>query len=791
MKIKEVFCLNEIMPLNVIKDLYLSWTLIGTKKQDLIEVKVYDSNENLIFNQKEVTSKQYFYFSLDLKPLEKYRYTLQVFEGNESDIITGYFISGLVNGFNKKAKWIGDGKHFDVNQKEVGSKAIYIRKIINVDEVITPALLNICGLGLFTLFINGKKVSDRVLEPGFAQYDKEILYCSYLVNNYLKPGDNEIEVVLGEGWYSQSCIDEWWFYKAPWRGDLKLLFELDLNGKTIVSDESWNYSYGEIISDCLRVGEVHDFNFVKEYKNVVIMDAPEGKLIPSQITPIKEVEEISPKLVNETQEDYIYDFGKNMAGYCKVLLSGPKGSVIKVSYSDRLENGKVDNKSNSQYIYNESFDYQTDKLICSGKDDFYVPRFVYHTFRYVTVSKPCNIKDIKAYFVHTDFSRTGYFECSDEIINKLYDMSIQAIRSNFHSYPTDCPHREKNGWTGDAQLSLIPSIYNFNMQESYRKWLRDIVASQKENGQIPCLVPTSGWGYDWGSGPAWDVAFFTITEALYDYYDDIQIVKEVYPSLAKYFNHMTSRLVDNLLLVGLGDWNFPKNIKFDVCPTELTCSCYYLQMAKILKKFSNFLEIDDNGLYDRKIKETKDAIIKKYKNEKSLTGLAALTFFDIEDHVDDICSYLKEHDYAPHFGILGNKYIFSILGKYGKIDEGVNILLRKDYPSFRYWIDHGQTTLCEDFELTNSLNHHMFSPIIEFMSRYILGIEIEYDGGVTLNPKLGSKISFAKGSVASNCGNYNVSLNGNKLSFSVPANGKVVYNKKEYFEGNYEVIINA
>ena len=791
MKIKEMFCLNEAMPLNVIKDLYLKWSLENTKEQKAFEINVYDSNDYLIFNQKVNSDKQYFYFSLNLKPLQKYHYTLQVFDEDNSDIKTGYFFSGLINGFNKDAKWIGDGKHFDINQKEVGSKAVYLRKIINIDEIKSSALVNICGLGLFTLFINGKKVSDRVLEPAFSQYDKEILYCSYLVNDYIKLGDNEIEVVLGEGWYSQSCIDEWGFYKAEWRGDLKLLFELDFNDKVIVSDETWKYSYGEIASNCLRVGELHDFNVIKNYKNVVVMGAPEGKLIPSQITPIREVEVIEPVLVSETNEDYIYDFGKNMAGYCKILVCGPKGSTIKVAYSDRLENGKVNNKSNSMYVYNENFDYQTDKLICSGGDDFYVPRFVYHTFRYVTISKPCRINDIKAYFVHTDFKRTGYFKCSNEIVNKLYDMSIQSICSNYHGFPTDCPHREKNGWTGDAQLSLIPSLYNFNMQEPYRKWLRDIVASQKETGQIPCIVPTGGWGYQWGNGPAWDIAFFTVAEGLYDYYGDFQIIKEVYPALTKYFDYVTSKLVNNLLEVGLGDWNYPKNITFDICPTELTCSCYYLQMAMILKKFSNLLEIKDTDLYDKKIKETKDAIIEKYKNEKSLTGLAALTFFDIENHIDDICEYLKKYEYAPHFGILGNKYIFSVLGKYGKIDEGINILLRKEYPSFRYWMDHDQTTLCEDFELTNSLNHHMFSPMIEFMSRYLLGIEIDSDGNVLLNPKLGSKLSFVSGSVSSSKGKYDVCVDGSKLTFVVPANGKLVYENKDYFEGNHEVKLNA
>ena len=171
-------------------------------------------------------------------------------------------------------------------------------------------------------------------------------------------------------------------------------------------------------------------------------------------------------------------------------------------------------------------------------------------------------------------------------------MSILAIESNFMGFPSDCPHREKNGWTGDAHLSLDTSIYTFNMHQAYKKWLEDICIAQRPCGQIPCIVPTSGWGFNWGSGPAWDFAMFEVTNALYYYYGDKDSLIKTFPHLEKYFSYLLNNATNYLLSIGLGDWNYPKNISFELCDTTLISSSYFMKMALYLARFAKILNVN-------------------------------------------------------------------------------------------------------------------------------------------------------------------------------------------------------
>ena len=210
-----------------------------------------------------------------------------------------------------------------------------------------------------------------------------------------------------------------------------------------------------------------------------------------------------------------------------------------------------------------------------------------------------------------------------------------------------------------------------------------------------------------------------------------------------------------------------------------------MKMALYLAKFAKILDVNKESYYLIIAKKIKKSIIKKFSNVKSLTGLACLTYFDILNKVDEVVNYLKKNDYAIHMGILGNKFVFSILTKYNKVDIGLNILLRKDYPSFRYWIDHNQTTLCEDFELTNSLNHHMFSCIAEFMIKGLMGVNINEDGSILLLPS-NQNINMAV-KVATKTGLYSFKISNDELSFIVPSNGKVIYKNNNYFYGTHKI----
>ena len=758
-------CMGENNPMAIISDARFSWECVDGQTSVLTEI---------IFCEKTVYSKLFntgnpfcMAEGFELIPFRKYNYRITVFAGNEKTALgEGWFISGKNNALDG-VKWISDGRHFVEDSGKVGSAAAYYKKKFIVTEVFDPAVVTICSAGLHELYINGIKAGDSVLEPAFTEYDKLALYSSYNVTELIKKGENTIEIILGDGWYNQTTRDTWGFYRAPWREYPKLALTFDCGEEHFESDESFSVSFGMLKRTALRLGEEIDFNAERDYFPVSLVPPVGGKLDRAFLPPIRECEILAPIAVYAGNNCTIYDFGVNIAGYISAFFKGKKGEKVRIEYSDRIKDGKCDNESNSMYIYNADKDYQTDICILSGKTDFYKPKFVYHGFRYVTVSEGVTAENVKAYFVHTDLVRGGEFKSSSNILNTLYDMSIRAILSNYHGFPTDCPHREKNGWTGDAQLSLETCVYNFDMYGAYKKWLDDILVSQRSSGQIPAIVPTCGWGYNWGSGPAWDAAFFKVIYALYYYYGDEKTAEKTYPALKKYYEYISTFACGGLISVGLGDWNYPRKISFKVCPRELTDTCYYVYMSEMLTFFAEKFAPDEALNYRLRAEETKKAILAKYSDEDSLTGLAALTYFGITDKTEEVVRYLENNGFVLHTGILGAKFVLSVLGKAGLTDLGVKLLSRTEYPSFGFWIKQGQTALCEDFELTNSLNHHMYSPVAEFMMRYICGIEVRQNGAVEFNPVLPQCMDYAAASVTTVRGRFEISLKRTKGKIDV------------------------
>lgn len=764
--------------------LYFTWKLSDCSFQKEFTLNVYD-DDKIIYTVTEQSNKQlHIAENLQLIPLKEYAYDVTVVTDKYSKRSEKAILIGAIDSF-KGAKWISNGSSFVEEGKTVGSPAQYFQKTITIEKVPYKSIINICGLGLYELYLNGQRVGDRVLEPAFTDYTKRVLYSTYEVSSLLNTGENLIEVVLGDGWYNQTTKDTWGFYRAPWRDCPKFIFSMSVGDEKIVSDLTWKVSKGELISNALRVGEFYDFTAEREYYNAIQVTPPGGKLVPCYLPPIKECEVINPVKIINGSGCKIYDFGKNIAGYCSVKLAGNNGDLAYFEYSDRIKNGKMDNESNSMYIFNSTY-YQKDGCKLNDGINEYKPKFVYHGFRYLAIYTQAEILDVKAYFVHTDLERIGNFNSSSEKLNKLYDMSINAILSNYHGMPTDCPHREKNGWTGDAQLSLEPSIYNFDMQFAYKKWLNDFKDNQLLSGQISAIIPTCGWGFNWGSGPCWDIAFFRIPYALKKYYGDSAEVKEIYPYLEKYFDYLSGYENDGLISVGLGDWNYPKKITFDVCPLELLASCYYMLMADVLAEFSISVNPTKIEKYKAISRKTANLIIEKYSNEKSLTGMAALDYFNLVDRKNEVCKYLENNDCAVHFGIIGAKFVLEVLGKCGRTDLGLKLLERTEYPSFGYWAINGQTALCEDFELTNSLNHHMYSPIIEYMIKYLCGFEIISVNQFKLNPNLPIGLDNVSFIYKTPNGDLKISVCGETVEFNVPSNCTIEYGEKVYTYGEYK-----
>ena len=789
-------CRGEEFPVNIIDGIYFSWKLRDCKKQLGYSLKVFDETGKTVFFKEEETKRQRaFIGDLPLSDLALYRYEVAVKTDAYTDSASGFFRAGLQGGFGDEALWISDGRKVVVGDKD--ARGVYLKKVFFAAKTPNFAVAHVCGLGLYELYINSKKVGDRVLEPAFTDYGKRVLYSSYDVAPYIKQGENVIEVLLANGWYNQTTADTWKYWQAQWRDAPKLLFRLDTDTERIVSDLSWAYSYGQLVSSALRTGEFYDFTATSaEWQPVSIVAAPKGKVYPSYLPPIRETQTLAPVSITKKDGCTVFDFGQNITGYCRVELIGKRGEKVYVEHAEKLaKDGLLDNSALKIYI-KEDVRYQTDGCVLSGAVDVLKPRFVYHGFRYVAVHGDAEIKDIKAIYARTDLPEVGTMRLSAEIPNALYQMTLQSIKGNFHGLPTDCPHREKNGWLGDAQVSIEPALYNFEMLEAYRKFLNDILDNQSPSGQFSEFVPAPYEEAFRGCWPVWEITFYRIPQALLHWYGDIDTVKKFYPHLKRHFAFVYNTYCENEIVeYGLGDHCFPKNASMDVCPNELLSALYYMRMAEILTEFSALCAPEDGEFYRKRVSATKKAIIDKYaKNTHSLPGLAALTEFGVVDCTKEVIAYSEKHGYAAHFGIIGAKLVLDVLGVAGRQDIILKYLENTEYPSFGYWVVNGQTTLCETFEMEDSRNHHMFSGIAESMVKHFAGVMFgEEMKSIEISPVLPVGLNEIYYSREMGNGEFSILMKREVgrtcVKIALPPNVEVVFKDRVLETGEYEMFV--
>ena len=346
--------------------------------------------------------------------------------------------------------------------------------------------------------------------------------------------------------------------------------------------------------------------------------------------------------------------------------------------------------------------------------------------------------------VHTDLKKVGNFHCDNEMLNKIHEACVRATLANYVGIPTDCPHREQNGWTGDAQLSSNQALLNFDIERAYAKWLRDFKDAQRGNGQLPGIIPCAGWGYNWGSGPAWDSALFLIPWNVYVTTKKTAIIEDLWENMVLYMAYFERMAENDIACFGLGDW---VPVKEPIIPTEVTDTAYFYVDMLLMGKMAEVLG-KDGSYYFSRAKEIKETWRKNFwlgERRKELEGFQ--TFWgcaiyqglldeeEIPEAARRLAELVKENDYHIDCGILGTQYIFSSLSDHGYADVLYKMVTNPEYPSYAYWINQGSTTLCEDWKMTSSQNHHMFSEVDRWLYRYVGGIQLNEDG-VVIKPFL-------------------------------------------------------
>lgn len=687
----------------------------------------------------------------------------------------------------------------EFNTPEKFVAAPLFRKVFTMNSA-AEAQIKIAACGFYKIFINGEDITKGALAPYISNPDDIVYYDQYTVN--LNEGENVIGVMLGNGFVNNPAGWVWDYDKAKYRSAPHFALQLVSGDLVINADKSFKTAPSPITFDDYRYGEHYDANLELDGWNTVDFDdsawnnslsapTPRGEIRLCEAEPIVVTREIKPKSITKTDDGYLYDFGENCAGVCRLNISGKKGQRIEMRHGELLVDGKLD----IEYIWfpkNQNgihWDFDKDNIhndiyICSGKEnETYTPSFTYHGFQYVLVSGITENQatpELLTYLVmNSDVKFCGDFATSDKTLTSLYDMTVRSDLANFYYFVTDCPQREKNGWTADAALSAEQILLKFDATKSFREWMRNVCKAQNTVGALPGIVPTGGWGFKWGNGPAWDGALATIPYFCYKYRGDTQIIHECAPAFVKYLHYLTTRNDENgLLAIGLGDWcQVGERYANPKAPLIVTDTIMAIDIANKMALMLDAVNMTAQAEFARAIAEQYREAFRKNLidfdtmivegNCQSSQAMAIYynVFTDAEkpQAFERLLQLIDAADGHMDVGVLGARIIFHVLSSFGCADLALNMIARPDFPSYGYIVELGLNTLWEKFtrEPMESINHHFWGDITAWFVKAIVGIDYNPDATdlnrVDIKPHIVENLTDASAYFDSNNGRINCS----------------------------------
>lgn len=693
-----------------------------------------------------------------LKPFTRYYWTIELanqYRKLAAMAPLSFFETGMMKSSNWKGAWISDSRDIAIKP------APYFRKTFDIKKNVRSARQYIAVAGLYELYVNGIQSGDQRLDPAYTRYDRRTLYVTHDITPFIRPGMNTVGVILGNGWYNHQSTAVWYFHEAPWRArpkfcsDIHIIYE-DGSVEIISTGTDWKTSTGPIIFNSIYTGEHYDARLEQpgwntsdfddsKWKNSLPVNAPSTNITAEVMHPIRITEEISAAaMTHPDNRTWVFDLGRNIAGVSSLKVSGEAGTVIKMIHAERLDNKGYADQSNIDVHYRPTDDtdpFQTDIFILSGKgEETFMARFGYKGFQYVEVKSDKQIsisqQSLKGYFMHSDVPPAGKISSSNPLLDKIWQATNNSYLSNLYGYPTDCPQREKNGWTGDAHIAIETGLYNFDGITVYEKWLKDHIDEQQPNGVLPAIIPSSGWGYTWANGPDWTSTIAIIPWNIYLFYGDTTLLSQCYENIKRYVDHITDISPDGLTDWGLGDW-IPIKSR---APKELTSSVYYYVDASILSKAAKiFNRNKDYVKYSALCEKIRNAINSKYLDSASGSygkGLQTELSVPLQWNVapdelrskiaGNLAAGIEKNNNTMDVGLLGTKAILNALSENGYPDLAYKLAVRDSFPSWGWWIVNGATTLYENWPIDSksdiSMNHIMFGEIGAWMYKSPGGI---------------------------------------------------------------------
>ncbi len=683
------------------------------------------------------------------------------------------FSVGLLNSSDWSAKWIGLDKVFPWDSEDVRSRlsARYLRKEFNNTKTVKSAKVYISGLGLYELYINGKKIGDQVLAPGATNYNEAVFYNTFDVTDEVKSGRNTIGTILGNGRF-YNMRQNYKPHKIMTFGYPKMLFQLEVEytdgtNQTIISDNTWKVtSDGPIRTNNDFDGEEYDatkelgdwslngYNDRKWLK-AELVQAPTGKIMAQMNNNMKVMKTLKPVSIKDlTRDTLIVDMGQNMTGWVKLSATGKKGDKITMRFAETL-----DEKGRLKTINLRSAK-QTDVYTMKGGGvEIWAPRFVSHGFRYVEVTGfpgRATVNNFEGEVVYDEMETTGSFESSNTLLNQIYKNATWGINGNYKGMPLDCPQRdERQPWMGDHTTGCTGESFIYDNERLYIKWMDDIQQSQKENGSISDINPPYYMIY-YSDNMTWPGTYMFIGEMIYNQFGNVEPIKKHYPYMKKWLTYMQDNYMSSDYIMTkdkYGDWCVPpesKELIHSQDPArktdgELLAAAYHYKLLLMMQKFAVLTNHkEDVQEYASLAEKVRNAFNNKfynaetgqYSNHTVTANLLPLAFGIVEKDQEDrvfqnmIDRIVRNDKLHISTGVIGTQWLMRELTKRGCADVAYTIATQKSYPGWGYMVEQGATSIWELWNgdtaspKMNSHNHVMaLGDLIIWMYEDLAGIK--------------------------------------------------------------------
>lgn len=818
----------------------LSWQLISARQnvqQTAYEIRVSTDAALLAkgtsWQSGRVASDQSVhvpYGGAALQPSQRYFWQVRIWDNTSTKPSAwspvAYWQAGLLSAANWKAKWIEPGYVEDT----VNRPSPLMRKVFSAPKKVRSAMLSITAHGLYEAQINGKRVGDAYLTPGWTSYNQHLQYQTYDVASLLNPGQNAIGVSLGSGWYRGRLA--WEKQKNIYGKNLAVLGQLaitytDGSSETIITDESWKSTTGPVRFSEIYDGEIYDSRLEKagwsttgysdsDWSGVTTKAFGYTNLVANYNEPIRQHETRKPlKILTTPKGETVLDFGQNLVGWVKFNVTGKAGDKIVLSHVEMLD------KFGNPYFENLRTAKAQATYLLKGGSETLEPHFTFFGFRYVQVqglTGPINPADFTAIALYSDMPKTGEFTTSNALVNQLQRNIQWGQRGNFLDVPTDCPQRdERLGWTGDAEVFSRTAAFNFGVNNFFAKWLKDVAVEQFPNGAVPFVIPdvlreTGPFRSEPAGAAGWSDASIIIPWNMYLSYGDRRIVEQQYSSMKAYEGYMERVAKDDLWSEGFqfGDWlsyvtteGSPAfEAKSAFTDVHLVAQCFFAYNTDLMRKAATLLgKTEDAAHYMALLERIKKAFQNAYMtpngrliSDTQTAYVLALQFDMIPENlrpqaVNRLVENIKKYKNHLTTGFLGTPFLCPVLSRFGRTDVAYDLLLQETYPSWLYPVKMGATTIWERWDSMKpdstfqspsmtSFNHYAYGAVGDWMYRTITGIDTDETGPgykhTIIKPQPGGGFTSASASLQTYYGtvrsNWKTEADKLALTVEVPAN---------------------